>query len=194
VAVTSRSIPPFCGVAFKEWAGICAALLDGRQSLILRKGGIDEEDGEFRPEHPAFWLYPTHLHEKQQGLRDERSPDLGHPPPGMLDLPGLVSVEGVIWVDRLEQLDTLTDLHVWTAETIEKRFHYRKPGLWVLGVEVFRADRPRRIVVTPEQAGCRSWVPLEEPPSTEGLVPTLDESTLSGRMDRIRSLSARGAS
>ncbi len=55
----TSGIPESCAVAFKEWADVCAALLDGRQSLILRKGGIEEGPGGFRPEHAAFWLYPT---------------------------------------------------------------------------------------------------------------------------------------
>ena len=58
-----------CAVAFKEWAGICDALGAGRQCVILRKGGIAEGPGGFAPEHDAFWLYPTRVHEAEQGLR-----------------------------------------------------------------------------------------------------------------------------
>lgn len=181
-------------MAFKEWAGVCEALVDGRQSLILRKGGIDEDHGEFRPEYPSFWLYPTHLHESQQGLRDSSVPlQWIDAPPGMLALPGLVVVECVSWVDREETLDSLADLHVWTAETVLKRFHYRRPGLWVLGVRAYRADPAPKIVMTPEQAGCRSWVPLEEPIWTEDLSPVIEESDLDTRMSRIRSLAERGS-
>jgi hypothetical protein len=85
-------------------------------------------------------------------------------------------------------LDAISDLHVWTFETVLKRFEYRKPGLWVLGVRVFRADPPPRIVVTPEQSGCKSWVPLDEPPETPALIPTLDDGTLNHRLERIRAL------
>ena len=188
--MTPEPIPTSCAVAFKEWLGVCAALADGRQSLILRKGGIDEGPGGFRPEHPRFWLYPTHLHEAQQGLRDERIPaTLPPPPPGSIDLPALAVVECVCWADRPETLEPLADLHVWTDETVHKRFHYKRPGLWVLGVRVLRAEPPPRIEVTAEQAGCKSWVPLDRSLSTAGLVPTLDEPTLADRLRRIRSLS-----
>ena len=37
--------------AFKEWAIVVDALGRGRQSVILRKGGIAEGRGGFRPEH-----------------------------------------------------------------------------------------------------------------------------------------------
>ena len=28
-----------CAVAFKEWAGVCDALIAGRQNIVVRKGG-----------------------------------------------------------------------------------------------------------------------------------------------------------
>jgi hypothetical protein len=39
------------GVALKEWAVICQALAEGRQTILLRKGGIAEPGGAFRVEH-----------------------------------------------------------------------------------------------------------------------------------------------
>ena len=39
--------PGGCAVAFKEWLGVCEALGSGRQSLILRKGGVAEDGGEY---------------------------------------------------------------------------------------------------------------------------------------------------
>ncbi|MEW4567242.1 DUF1802 family protein [Tautonia sp. JC769] len=191
-----ESFPPACAIAFKEWAGVCDALAQGRQSLILRKGGIAEDAGVFRPEHSSFWLYPTHLHEVQQGLRDDGPPTSARAvPPGMLELPALVQVECLVWVDDVDRLDAVSELHVWTAETVLKRFAYRKPGLWVLGVRVFRAEPPPRIVVTPEQTGCKSWVPLGDPVGTDTLIPTLDDRTLDHRLERIRALAGadRGA-
>lgn len=193
--MTSESIPPpSCQIAFKEWAGICQALVDGRQSLILRKGGIDEDNGEFRPEYSSFWLYPTHLHESQQGIREPIPPlQWLDAPPGMIALPGLVVVQCVSWVDREEKLESVADLHVWTRETVLKRFHYRKPGLWVLGIRAYKADPTPRIAMTPEHSGCRSWVPLEEPIWTEELAPVVEKSESDPRMVRIRSLSGRGS-
>ena len=45
--------------AYKEWAAICLALAQGKQSLLLRKGGIAEPDGDFQLEQTDFWLLPT---------------------------------------------------------------------------------------------------------------------------------------
>jgi hypothetical protein len=184
--------PDSCAVAFKEWAGVCDALADGRQSLILRKGGISEGPRGFVPEHSAFWLYPTRVHEAEQGLRVDRPTAADGPasdsnPADTVSLRVLAVVETIGHADRPEVLQALEDLHVWTEETISRRFAYRKPGLWVLGVRIFRSPRPATIAVTPEHAGCKTWVMLDTPLSTAGLVPVVDESELARRLDRIRS-------
>ena len=81
-------------------------------------------------------------------------------------------------------LALLEPFHVWKPETIRKRFEYRRPGLWVLGVRVYRREEPWTIDPTPEQLGCKSWVTLETPLSTEGLRPVLPPEAASGRLDR----------
>lgn len=181
-------LPETCGIAFKEWEGVCDALARGRQSLILRKGGIEEGLGGFAPEHPAFWLYPTRVHQAEQGLKPEAARALlSLPPGGAVDLRALAVVEQVFHVQRLDRLESLDDLHVWTAETVEKRFHYRTPGLWVLGVRIFRRDDPVRVSVTPEHAGCKTWVPLEIAPGTRGMRPALDDIDFRAVMARLHS-------
>lgn len=172
--------PDVCAVAFKEWEGVCQALLSGRQSLILRKGGIKEGPGGFQPEHNAFWLYPTHVHQAQQGLKPaEVTPRdvTTSPSENEVEVRGLVVVERIGLVEQLDKLEELAPLHVWTAETIEKRFHYRQPGLYVLGVRIYRRDDPWRVPVTAEHAGCKTWVPLGEGLDTTALAPVLDAAS-----------------
>ena len=181
--------PLSCGFAFKEWAGVCEALADGRQSVILRKGGIAEDQGSFTPEHRWFWLYPTHLHEGEQGLRLPRKPDL--PPrassPDVVEVRTLVETGPIWWLDRRDRLAELEPFHVWTEETVDKRFHYRKPGLWVLGVRVYRRETPFVVPITPEHAGCKTWVPLDPSLETLGVAPVLADQEYDQVMDRIRS-------
>lgn len=184
--------PATCGVAFKEWARVCEALASGRQSLILRKGGVEEGPGGFAPEHPVFWLYPTRVHQAEQGLKADARPAGGGSPapaPGdTIGLPGLAVVGVVGRVEREGDLEALDGLHVWTAETVGKRFHYRSPGLWVLGVRVYRAEPPAVVPVTEAHAGCKTWVPLEVAPGTGGLAPALGETEFGSRMRRLRSI------
>jgi hypothetical protein len=180
-------IPETCAIAFKEWSGVCDALGSGRQTLIIRKGGIEEGPSGFLPEHPAFWLYPTFVHEGEQGLK---LPTREQPPaePGIVPIRELVKVESIHRVDDLATLLGLDDLHVWTEETIRKRFAYRKPGVWVLGVRTFRRVEPIPIEVTTAQLGCKSWVPLEHPLATSEMVPA--RSDLEAEAD-LTTLAAR---
>src|SRR5437763_250989 len=70
--LTDRDEPEAPGMvrfAFKEWAVVCQALAGGRQALILRKGGIAEAGGAFRPDHTRFWLFPTYLHQTAEALK-----------------------------------------------------------------------------------------------------------------------------
>ncbi len=185
MAAVTPTPPSSCPIAFKEWAGVCDSLAEGRQSLILRKGGVSEGPEGFRPEHPAFWLYPTHVHEAEQGLR---TPIRSRPiaPPDTVAIGSMAVVEWTGRVDRVEQLAAIEGLHDWTEATVLGRFHYRRPGLWALAVRVFRLPEPWPIGATPAHLGCKTWVPLESPPPTAGLRPALDGSESARRLDRLR--------
>jgi len=176
-----------CEMAFKEWAAVCAALARGRQTFILRKGGIHEGRAGFRVAHGEFWLFPTYLHEGMEGLTDEARPLLeqalsNRPPEGTLRLSHYAIVSDVIEVGDESHLAGLTGQHVWSPETVSMRFHYRQPGLFVLVVRIFRRPEPIVIAESPHFGGCRSWVDLPEALPTDGLEPVVDDETF----DRLR--------
>jgi len=179
-------LPETCPIAFKEWAGVCAALAEGRQSLIVRKGGIAEGPRGFAPEHDIFWLYPTQVHQAEQGLRIAPAPPLPTGPPERVALSALAVVDSIAFLEQEETLAALFELHVWTEETLLRRFHYRRPGLWVLGVRVFRRLDPHWLEASAEHAGCKTWVPLDPPPATHGCEPVFDELEFSRQRARLR--------
>ncbi len=163
-------------VAFKEWAAVCQALATGRQAIILRKGGIAEQGGQFRPEHDRFWLYPTHFHEQQQkGLKISaqallEAAENDRAPEGIIRLATVCDVVRVWFAPRLDDVLKLDALHVWSAETVQQRFHYRTPGLYVLAVRVRVVFAPIEVPELPEYAGCKTWVQLDrDVPTTEAL-------------------------
>lgn len=153
--------------AFKEWAVICKALAEGRQALILRKGGIAEKSGEFRLEHERFWLFPTYTHQQEGGIKTEaadllRQVKAEQPPSDIMRLSHFAEVTGVYHVKTLMPVQMLSHLHIWSDETVEKRFNYRYPGLFVLPVRVYRAEQVFELPNRAQYDGCRSWVELAQ--------------------------------
>lgn len=164
--------------AFKEWAVICKALAVGHQALILRKGGIAESGGTFVVEHTRFWLYPTWTHQQQHGIQPEAGPLLEEalaerPAAGRLRLTHFAEVAGAYHVRDLTAALLLAHLHLYADGTVEKRFAYGSPGLYVLPVRVYRATGALELPELPEYAGCRSWVTLTEALPTAGATPVL---------------------
>jgi hypothetical protein len=168
--------------AFKEWAVICEALAQGQQSLILRKGGIDETAGEFAVDQTRFWLYPTFSHQQKDGIQEDARPllqqvEANRPLAGTVRLQLWAEVAGIYRIrDELSAL-LLSHLHCWSEETVRKRYHYDMPGLYLLVVRVYRAPAVHEITELPAYQGCRSWVNLEKPLPTEGSTPVLDDAS-----------------
>jgi hypothetical protein len=164
--------------AFKEWAVVCAAVAKGEQAIILRKGGIDEN---FQVEQRAFWLYPTFTHQQQEGIKPSgrvllEETQAQRPAAGLVRLSHWAEVTGVYRVHELMPALMLNHLHIWSEQTVEKRFHYRDPGLNVLAVRVYRAAQAREITETPAYHGCRSWAVLDNPLDTAGSVPVMSDA------------------
>ena len=96
----------------------------------------------------------------------------------------LVPMAGV-WKDAIE------DEHIWTSPLLDMRFGYRPENpLYLLLVRAFRLPDPATVENTPAYAGCKSWVPLEEPISTAGATPALDDASYAKRVEAIKAIMA----
>src|SRR5690606_16969766 len=59
-------------LALKEWSAVAHALLDGRQTLLLRKGGIHEKSFDLAAaDGDRFVLFPTVAHSHAERVRPE---------------------------------------------------------------------------------------------------------------------------
>lgn len=179
-----------CSDALKEWAVVCAALASGRQTLLLRKGGIAEGPSGFTVQHPEFWLYPTRFHQSAEELVADAAPLLEHvgrfhPADGRVRFSLYATVVSVHHLTAKSQLDRLDGMHVLSRDTIYSRFSYRQPGLYALVLRVFTMSPPHEIAESPDFAGCHSWVGLKEPLSTEGIRPVLSEMEFADRLSAI---------
>ncbi len=180
--------------AFKEWAVVCKALADGRQSIVLRKGGIAEKTDEFQVEQTRFWLYPTYLHQQRDGVTADALPlleqaEAERPPPGMVRLTHFAEADGGVY--RLHNLPAallLGGMHCLSAATVQSRFEYKRPGLFVLPVRVYRAAQAIDLPETAYYAGCRSWVELERDLPTEGAAPVLSDEAFGEVRNRLERL------
>src|SRR5262249_49389585 len=98
------------------------------------------------------------------------------PPSGSIRLSHFAVVTGIYRLHDMVGALRIRDLHLWSDETVQARFAYRSPGLYVLPVRIYRAHLVTELPDTASYAGCRSWVELERELSTEGATPVLRDT------------------
>jgi hypothetical protein len=148
--------------ALKEWSAAVHALLDGRQTILLRKGGIGEK--RFEVAAQEFLLFPTVAHSHAERVRPQHRDLLAQAAADSTDEHLLVraaaKVVAALPVNRPDGLEKIEDLHIWTAESVRAdRLDFRpKYKLAVLVVSAIPLMKPVRLTRTPEYGGCTSWV------------------------------------
>ena len=150
--------------ALKEWGAAVLALLDGRQRVLLRKGGIHEK--RFAVQTPEFVFFPTVAHSHAPRVRPEHQDVLTAAETDSdettIVIRGGAKVVAAIEVQQPDNLHALADLHIWTDESVrEDRLDFRpKHRLTVLVVQARPLLAPVRLPRLDDYAGCRSWVDL----------------------------------
>jgi hypothetical protein len=177
-------------IAFKEWAVVVDVLGRGEQAIILRKGGIREERGQFHVDHRQFWLFPTQYHEAERSIIPSKRPALrdiaAHASTGTVDIEYYAVADPVIRIADLELVRRLQGRHIWSEQILQERFHFgREAELHVLLTRVYRRPSPERFAMRESYGGCKSWVELERTLSTEGLTPVLSDVEYSAQRDEI---------
>jgi hypothetical protein len=97
------------------------------------------------------------------------------PPPGRVRFSHFAEVTGLYQVHDPDLVERLDPLHLWSEKTVHARFGYRRPGLFVFPVRVWRAAETFELPETPAYGGCKSWVELEHELPTEGATPVLGQ-------------------
>ena len=182
---TSLMLPDTLQLALKEWAVVQRSLLEQHQILVVRKGGIAEETGDFDLRSHRFLIYPTYEHEHERSgdvqpcfetwLREEevRSPDAR-----LVKIECACEVVDVIRLNAREPLVSLMPQHIWSRQFIDGRFDWEpyKP-VFALLLRAYRLAQPSLLPYRRDYGGCRSWVTLEEEISTAGAVPAMASDT-----------------
>ncbi|MDF2716825.1 MAG: hypothetical protein K0R28_3750 [Paenibacillus sp.] len=182
-------------IALKEWAVAIRALAEGRQIVLMRKGGIVEETREFRLESPSFWLYPTYEHQKRELLKEEAQPSLAETLEGWSPLADraevscFAEVAADIEVTSQEQLDRIRDYHIWTDRFAEERLKWkRQKPLHILLLRVYKLDFPVQVPILESYSGCKSWLRLEGEFAPGSMKPVLDDARFGQQVKRIEQL------
>lgn len=155
--------------ALKEWSATVHALLDGRQTVLLRKGGIHEK--HFALTASRFLLFPTVAHGHAERVRPEHRDLLDSAAADSTEHAIVVragaKVVAAVEVNRPEALNEIEPLHIWTSESVKAdRLDFRpKHRLTVLVVQASPLAEPVHLARAPAYAGCKSWVPLPIDPS-----------------------------
>lgn len=164
----------------KEWAVAVRALERGETALVVRKGGIREK--AFAVRDTRFLLLPGYEHQRLDLLKPEyrqlmqEIPDLTDG--GPLRFTSFAEVKGAYEVSEPGSLEAIDPYHMWTSEYAESRFRWRpKKPLTVLVLRTYLLPGPVELPYGEAYAGCRSWIELDEPVSTEGSRPVLDDAS-----------------
>jgi hypothetical protein len=174
--------------ALKEWSAAVHALLDGRQVVLLRKGGIREK--RFDVSAKRFLLFPTVAHSHAERVRPEHRDLLAAAAADSTDTDVLLragaKVVAAVEVNRPDGLAAIEPLHIWTAYSVRAdRLDFRpKHRLTVLVVQACPLIEPMRLARTPDYAGCTSWVQV--PVSARWAGPVHDDATLGDIAERVR--------
>ena len=184
-------------IALKEWAATCRALQQGTQIVVLRKGGLRDEEGAFALESPAFWLQPTYFHHAQQLVKPEFQ--------SLLQAAENEHSEGEN--DRFIRLKTWAQVakvwsvppgkdevlmripHIWSADYLQVRRSFRAgEPILCAALRIFSLGVAHIVPMQPRFLGCRSWLDLDEALSTETSRAALDDDAFITALERIESV------
>ena len=187
-----------CAHALKEWAIVGEALAQNRQIVLLRKGGLLDEDGHFALEHSQFWLLPTWLHQ-ERGLVKKSDQDLWEQTPRAPDenakivyLRHFARVERVWKLDEDAQSALLQVPHIWSAHYLDLRFGYQSDKtLLCAALRVYINDEPVRYELRAQDLGCRSWVDLSEPVGAR-VRPAIGDEAFARELERVAPILGKG--
>ena len=185
-------LPRKCQMALKEWAITIEAMARGDQVLLLRKGGIHEDNKDFRVIHREFLFYPTYLHQKEDLIQPAHQPALRK----MLEQPQdfekvtfshWAKTEDVLEISDQEKVNDLEPHYIWTTGYAQSRLHWKPMlPLSVLLLRVYKLETPVTVPYLPEYGGCTSWVEVLADVELGRMEPMLSDTEFQRRVDEIK--------
>ncbi len=175
--------------AFKEWKVACDEMRDGRQTVLIRKGGIREENGVFEMTHREFFLLPTYEHQKTSLLKPDAVQKLEQIQavsrnPNEIAIESYVVVEEILTCVSEDKLNSIADEFPWNEEYVKMRFDFNPyDPLYVLLLRVYRLPNAVTLPLIKDYIGCKSWVTLERSISLQYARPVISDAEHIKRRD-----------
>lgn len=183
-------------VGFKEWEAVCDALRTGRQSILLRKGGIHEGREGFSFKHSSFYLFPTKFHAQLEHIREPAVVSGGEWEVGdELSIELYCQATCAITLRDWSEVEKLFPLHIFSEATLRERFYWEGKGMakgsiHVALVRTYRLNKPIPMKYEKRHAGCRSWIELPIPPPDlfSGAAPAVSDDRFMALEERFGQL------
>lgn len=167
-AQISNSMNTVMTAALKEWAIVCKALEDGRQVLLLRKGGIMEYRQGFDVKHYNFLLYPTFEHQSKESIQVDYADKLdivSKDRPKSDEKNQITAYARTVLVKHITDsslLKSLQKYHIWSDRYVSVRMNYNpKRPMSIILLRVYKLDNPIEVDVKSEWLGCKSWISID---------------------------------
>jgi hypothetical protein len=185
-------------IGFKEWQVVCDALASGRQSILLRKGGIHEGRQGFSFAHEAFFLFPTRFHVLADQVREGEVKVMPEWQVGdMIRITHHAEASWAVTLTDWNDVQALESLQIYSEHTVRDRFDWEGKGMasgsiHLALVRIRELSDPWEFPYEARYGGCRSWVNLPEPPQgwRDSARPVIDDDAFAVLNQRLISLSS----
>jgi hypothetical protein len=183
--------------ALKEWAVAVKALREGRQVLLVRKGGISEETRDFRIQAERFLFLPTYEHQRRDLLQPAFQADLdavlaAPRDPARVRFDTFAELTDLFEIAEPSQVEALAPYYCFSEQYAEERLRWRpRKPLLVMAVRAYKLATPLDLATRPEFGGCKSWVTLDEDVAPATLTAALDDTTYATQIAAVRETLSR---
>lgn len=179
--------------ALKEWAIAIYALESGQTIMLLRKGGIREQQGRFQVLHPQVLLYPTFEHQQSLLLKAAYADMVQQVPSGWhpetVRIGSWAEITDILPVSDEVIVRRLLPFHIWNEDFIRDRLKWKpQQPLFILLLRTYQLSHVQEILYQTEYSGCKSWIDITSPIHLKASQPVLSDSNYQNLVKEIRSI------
>ncbi|MBD2453593.1 DUF1802 family protein [Nostoc sp. FACHB-87] len=179
--------------ALKEWSVAINALETAKTIMLLRKGGIHEQNGGFQVAHEQVLLYPTFEHQQPFLLKSEYANLVCPVTPGWhpetIRIGSWAEITDILPISEESTVNALLPFHIWNEYFISDRLKWKpRQPLYVLLLRTYKLPKVQEIPYLPKYGGCKSWIDLAQPIDIAGAAPVLSDTDYSLIVSEIRTI------